>query len=275
MRKYLNVLLIGFVVLTVPLASRVNIAHADSATFYPPPCAVGEDPNTGATVPATCGEFTETFTIDSLDTLSDIAYIYRSYSDENCGPYVSLATSTSVELMTNPYKNQWSYLVFAKNQLQGATGSLDPMSIFKTDYSNGGPGIGECDSTNIATSTEVTKGLMNFVISKNDSDLLSQSINSSGGAPIPGIDGKFVALDSLLINPYVQTTITDPRKTVDLFYSPLGIYGGNDIVLYKSKEIDTLDDGSKNTITFPPPSIDGVVPFYSTQFTTTTENSSI
>jgi len=62
-------------------------------------------------------------------------------------------------------------------------------------------------------------------------------------------------------DPFIQVPITDPRKKEDLFYSPLGIYGGNDIVLYKSKEIQTLDDGSKKTITLPPPSIEGVVPF--------------
>jgi hypothetical protein len=275
MKKYLLISSSLVFVVIIFCSESVNIAHADAIGWQHPPCSgysvVGMEQPTN-TPPATCGFFTESITLDNLDMLSNAAYIWVQYDSAGTINF-SIATSTSVSLLLDGIYDSQSYFAFAKNSLPDATRSSDPMSIISTitatssnetdfngyHYVNIGDGVANVEVIN--PSPIVQKGLMRFVVQENDPDLLGASaLAADSTTTMSVIGGNFVDLNSLTINPFVQEPITSPITYKDFFYSPLGIYDGNDIVLYKSKEIDTLDDGSKKTIAFPVPSIDGVVP---------------
>lgn len=250
MKKYITIssFLIFTTVVFSSLIGGVNITYADSASGdIGWPCA--------NETPPTCGIITETmvFIDDSNGILSNNYYIYHNFvGSSNLSP-IALTTSGPVGIIYSVGMSpnaMSSYIAFAKNQLQNTTGSLDPMSIFGATKTWSG-----MDMTQVPLSSpSVKKGLMSFIAPKEDAflpDLIMPKY----------IDERFVQIDRFQTNVEATTTITSPIKQKDLFYRPLGIYGGNKIVLYKSKEIDTLDDRSQKTITFPPPSIAGVVPF--------------
>ncbi|GEM_PF-3416604 len=250
------------------VVNGARIVHADSALFEAPPCSYSYD------VPATCGYYSESFTLDNLSLVQSIAYVYRIDTNavSETGNF-SLATSTSLDLEVDPYKSNWSFSAFLKKALPEATGSTDPLSIVgtTTEISNYS---GETYSTHsLISSPKVNEGLMDFVVPKDDEFLGLSALQAAGGAASLGatttIDDLFVMVNSTSINPFPQTAITDPRREVHLFYSPLGVYKGKYIVVYKSKEADTLDDGSVKKYAFPAPQIPGVVAFEASAGTST------
>jgi hypothetical protein len=273
---FLSVLgLIIIAILVLSAVGTTKIARADSPTYEPPPCAQGEqavpDPEGGYTyvqASSTCGFFTETFTISNLNVLSNVAYIYRDDSGYLEGDTISVVASTSINLETNPYKQNWDYFGYSKNQLrlQSYGEQIDPMSIFTTSSLSE---LWPDESTHNYSEPFLTsdvgnwEGVMFFVVPQDDDALGLSSLLANSNiqtSTYPVIDGKFVYLDSNGVSPYVVEPITSPIKEVDYTYSPLGTYGGNKIVLYKSKAIQKLDDGSQNVLTFNPPQIAGVIP---------------
>lgn len=235
--------------------STIGIAHADSSTFGPPPC----------TYDKTCGYVRASFTIDNLNLIEKIAHLYRGdWSIDGDNTY-KLVTSTAVDVDTAAYKKGWSYIAFRKNQLQSATGSSDPLSIFTTKMVPG-EFSDEVSVQSVISTSKVQNGLLKFVVSKDDKNVgLSKHDQSNPYDRVEVIDNKYIPFPSAA-NPYMSVPVTSPIKKKTIFYSPVGIYADKYIVLYESKEVQTLDDGSQNTITSPPPpmqgiaSLDGAVP---------------
>ena len=256
--------LVCMIIVCLSMFGGMKIAHADSYDIYIPPCASPYNPEYQKTSAVACGVFVETFYFDNLDKLKDTAYVYLRGEFEGGASSIELSTSTPVVLYLDlGGPSHYSYFAFSKNKLQGATGSSNPMSISTTTVTQGsidGPDFNTIHQE-LLTTPGVQGGVMNFVVPNGDDSLgLSALSHQSSISKITDIDGKFVQLSDPSLDPSIKVSVTNPVKKRDLFYSPLGIYKDVNIVLYKSKQIDTLDDGSIKTTVFPPPSIDGVVP---------------
>lgn len=240
----------SFLVVIIAVGT-VGIAHADAPTFEPP-CA-------DASCTAYAHYFEASFTIDNLNPVENVAYVYRGdWSIDGDNTY-KLVTSTAVDVDTAAYKKGWSYIAFRKNQLKTATGSSDPMSIFTTKMVTG-EFTDKVPVQDVISTSEVQNGLLKFVISKNDENIgLSKHDQSNQYDHVEIIDNKYIPFPDAA-NPYISVPVTSPIKQKTIFYSPLGIYNNKYIVLYESKEIQTLDDGSQKTISLPPPSTVDITP---------------